>query len=262
VICDEVDAYKWDVGGEGDPMTLIENRQRTFSRAKTFLVSTPTNADESAHRPGVSAQRPPPLSRALPALRRLPSPQIRQSQVPHRDCRVAHAGSRSKPRSSSTPGTSANPAAPRSLKARKPTLLARGRWIAERPRVKLVRGYHINSLYAPIGLGLGWRQIAQKWVDVQGDTAALKAFVNTYLGEVWREEGDGADAASVLARVEPYTMETLRAARKVRRLTAGVDVQKDRLECSLAPGAMARRAGCSITRYSPATRPRRALGRP
>jgi phage terminase large subunit GpA-like protein len=47
VICDEADAYKWDVGGEGDPMTLIENRQRTFSRAKTFLVSTPTNADES-----------------------------------------------------------------------------------------------------------------------------------------------------------------------------------------------------------------------
>ena len=47
VICDEVDAYKWDVGGEGDPMTLIENRQRTFSRAKTFLISTPTNEHES-----------------------------------------------------------------------------------------------------------------------------------------------------------------------------------------------------------------------
>jgi phage terminase large subunit GpA-like protein len=37
----------------------------------------------------------------------------------------------------------------------------------------------------------------------------------------------------VLARVEIYTLASLRAARQVRRLTAGVDVQKDRLECSL-----------------------------
>jgi phage terminase large subunit GpA-like protein len=47
VICDEVDAFPWDVGGEGDPMTLIENRQRTYTRAKTYLVSTPTKEGAS-----------------------------------------------------------------------------------------------------------------------------------------------------------------------------------------------------------------------
>ena len=47
VICDEVDAFPWDVGGEGDPLSLIENRQRTFSRAKTYLVSTPTKEGAS-----------------------------------------------------------------------------------------------------------------------------------------------------------------------------------------------------------------------
>ncbi len=233
VICDEVDAYKWDVGGEGDPMTLIENRQRTFSRAKTFLVSTPTNADESR------------IDQAYQRSDR------RRYHVPCPHCgdfhhlKFANLKYRTELAESPTPGAAeakvvvdawyvCESCGAEILEGEKPTLLARGRWIAERPRVKLVRGYHINSLYAPIGLGLGWRQIAQKWVDVQGDTAALKAFVNTYLGEVWREEGDGADAASVLARVEPYALETLRAARKVRRLTAGVDVQKDRLECSLA----------------------------
>ena len=233
VICDEVDAYKWDVGGEGDPMTLIENRQRTFSRAKTFLVSTPTNADESR------------IDQAYQRSDR------RRYHVPCPHCgdfhhlKFSNLKYRTEVAESPTPGAAeakvvvdawyvCESCGAEILEGEKPTLLARGRWIAERPLVKLVRGYHINSLYAPIGLGLGWRQIAQKWVDVQGDTAALKAFVNTYLGEVWREEGDGADAASVLARVEPYTVETLRAARKVRRLTAGVDVQKDRLECSLA----------------------------
>jgi phage terminase large subunit GpA-like protein len=233
VICDEVDAYKWDVGGEGDPMTLVGNRQRTFSRAKTFLVSTPTNADESR------------IDQAYQRSDR------RRYHVPCPHCgdfhhlKFSNLKYRTEVAESPTPGAAeakvvvdawyvCESCGAEILEGEKPTLLARGRWIAERPRVKLVRGYHINSLYAPIGLGLGWRQIAQKWVDVQGDTAALKAFVNTYLGEVWREEGDGADAASVLARVEPYTIETLRAARKVRRLTAGVDVQKDRLECSLA----------------------------
>jgi phage terminase large subunit GpA-like protein len=39
---DEVDAYPWDVGGEGDPNELIANRQRSFTRAKTYEVSTPT----------------------------------------------------------------------------------------------------------------------------------------------------------------------------------------------------------------------------
>jgi phage terminase large subunit GpA-like protein len=134
-------------------------------------------------------------------------------------------------------------------------MLAAGRWIAERPHVKLTHGYHINALYAPTGLGLTWRQIAQKWIDVQGDTAALKAFVNTYLGEVWREEGEGADAASVLARVEAlHHRHADRAARKVLRITAGVDVQKDRLECSLVAwgdrrGGLASRSSDFPRRY-------------
>lgn len=232
VICDEVDAYKWDVGGEGDPMTLIENRQSTYSRAKTFLVSTPTVADESR------------IDQAYQRSDR------RRYHVPCPHCgdfhhlKFGNLKYRTEIAEEPTPGAvetkvvvdawyACESCGAEIPEGEKTTMLARGRWIAERPRVKLVRGYHINSLYAPIGLGLGWRQVAQKWVDVQGDTAAMKAFVNTYLGEVWREEGDGADAASVLARVELYTLASLRAARQVRRLTAGADVQKDRIECSL-----------------------------
>lgn len=115
----------------------------------------------------------------------------------------------------------------------KPAMLARGRWVAERPHVTLTHGYHISAFYAPIGLGLTWRGVAQEWVEAQGDTSKLKAFVNTYLGEVWRETGDGADAGSILARVESYTLTTLRESRLVLRLTAGIDVQKDRLEASI-----------------------------
>jgi hypothetical protein len=121
VICDEVDAYKWDVGGEGDPMTLIENRQRTYTRAKTFLVSTPTSRRRVAHRPAY-AQRHAPVLRAVPALRRIPAARIRRQSAPYRT-QDSDARPRKKPRKarnrSSPPGTSANPAsAPRS--SRKP----------------------------------------------------------------------------------------------------------------------------------------------
>ena len=232
VICDEVDAYKWDVGGEGDPMTLIANRQRTFSRFKTFLISTPTIDGESRiHQAYLRSDR-------------------RRYHVPCPHCGEFHhlkfANLRWRTESGDLPSPGGaevkvvvdawyvcESCGAEIQEGGKTALLARGKWIAERPHIKAMRGYHLNALYAPVGLGLGWRQIAQKWVDVQGDTSGMKAFVNTFLGETWREEGDGADAASVMARVENYTLATLLAAGKVLRLTAGVDVQKDRLECTL-----------------------------
>ena len=233
VICDEVDAYKWDVGGEGDPMTLIENRQRTFSRAKTFLISTPTNEHES--RIDQAYQRSDRRRYHVPCphcgeYQHLQFGNLRyhtaigeQSSVGATEQKVITAAWYACTACGSEIG-----------EGEKSAMLAAGRWIAERPHVKLTHGYHINALYAPTGLGLPWRQIAQKWIDVQGDTAAMKAFVNTYLGEVWREEGEGADGASVLARVEAYTLDSLIADRRVLRITAGVDVQKDRLEASFA----------------------------
>jgi phage terminase large subunit GpA-like protein len=39
---DEVDAYDFDVDGEGDPVSLASQRTITFANRKIFLVSTPT----------------------------------------------------------------------------------------------------------------------------------------------------------------------------------------------------------------------------
>ncbi len=39
---DEVDAYDFDVDGEGDPVSLASQRTITFGNRKIFLVSTPT----------------------------------------------------------------------------------------------------------------------------------------------------------------------------------------------------------------------------
>jgi phage terminase large subunit GpA-like protein len=119
VICDEVDAYKWDVGGEGDPMTLIENRQRTYSRAKTFLVSTPTVADES--RIDQAYQRSDRRRYHVPCPHCGEFHHLKFDNLKYRT-EIAEEPSRrepSKPMWSSTRGTSANPAAPRSSEAKR-----------------------------------------------------------------------------------------------------------------------------------------------
>lgn len=227
VICDEVDAFPWDVGSEGDPMTLIENRQRTFSRAKTYCVSTPTK--EGASRIALL------YSRSDQRHFHVPCPHCDEEQA------LEFGGEKTthglKWRTLQEEGEAATVVSAWYVcrhcgveieEKHKPDMLAAGRWIAKHPGRKLHRGYFINALYAPVGLGLNWVKIAQKWLDAQGDSSELKAFVNTYLGEVWTEIGDSIDAASLITRLETFP-----EALAVVITTAGVDVQKDRLEVTI-----------------------------
>ena len=227
VICDEVDAFPWDVGGEGDPMTLIENRQRTFSRAKSYFVSTPTN--DQASRIEVLYKRS----------------DMRRYHVPCPHCgefQVLKFGGKDKPYGLKWKMILPKEDEPSTVESaqylcehcgayidegHKTNMLANGRWIAERPSIKAHRGYHLNALYAPIGLGLGWKSIAEKWLSSQHDTSELKAFINTYLGEVFKEEGEEQDPAALIMRLEVYNNPAIAVK------TAGVDVQKDRLEASI-----------------------------
>lgn len=244
VACDEVSAFPWDVGGEGDPMTLIDNRQRTYTRAKTYLVSTPTIKDACridhqfqrsdrrryhVHCPHCDELQPlefggPEVGhglkwRLLPDAEGQGGAQVKQVSSAWYVCRGCGA---------------------EIYEMHKPAMLAAGRWIAERPQIKLHRGYHINALYAPTGLGLGWVKIAQKWLDAQADSAELKSFVNTYLGETWTEQGDSIEDISLMSRREEYDRASLGAL--VWLITAGVDVQKDRIEASIVGWGAAEQA--------------------
>jgi len=101
------------------------------------------------------------------------------------------------------------------------------RWVAEAPK-KRKRSYTWNSLYCAIGLGPSWLDLARQWVEAQGDTEKLQAFVNTALGEPWEQKLQGADPVALMMRLEEYQTPLPVHARVV-----GVDVQKDRLEISV-----------------------------
>jgi phage terminase large subunit GpA-like protein len=83
----------------------------------------------------------------------------------------------------------------------------------------------VSALYAPIGLGPSWLDLARGWQAAQDNTATLRAFINTNLGEPWEERGEAIDPLRLLNRLEAYPEALPRRVRSV-----GIDVQKDRIE--------------------------------
>ena len=113
----------------------------------------------------------------------------------------------------------------------KSDMIASGRWISENPE-GTIRGYHINALYYPIGLGPRWLTLVEMWRDAQNDPAKLKTFVNDRLAEPWEDPAMRSVKHNVIAdRAEPYLLRTAPAG--VLLATAGVDTQDNRLAVQL-----------------------------
>lgn len=212
---DEVDAYEGDVEGEGDPVALAEARTRTFGhRAKIFLVSTPT-----IH--GLSR-----IEREYEASDRrryfVPCPHCTHMQWLHFERLRWEKGQ---------PETAEYlcEACDRGIaEHHKTAMLADGEW---RPTNECqnphVIGFHISGLYSPVGW-LSWATIAREWEGAQGNDAALKAAKNTLLGETWQERGEAPDWQRLYERRDDWQFGTV--PRGALFLTAGADVQKDRIE--------------------------------
>ena len=217
---DEVDAYPGDVDGEGDPVKLVERRLATFPRSKLFLVSTPTIAGRSRiessfedsdqrsyHVPCPHCDHFQPLEwENLRWDSELPRDEQAQSVLYH--CAACGVGIE---------------------ESAKPVMLARGKWVPKFPD-RRVRGYHLNSLYSPLGW-YSWQQAVRDWLEATSDENSkdkLRTFFNTVLGLTWRERGDAPKWERLYRQRDGYKIGTVPSGAYV--LTAGVDVQQDRLE--------------------------------
>ncbi len=213
LFADEVDAYPGDVEGEGDPIALAEARTRTFSRRKILLVSTPTRA-------GVSR-----------IWREWETSDQRRYQVPCPHCggyqAIAWDRMRYDPNDLSVAPVLMCEHCGTGIEERhKPRMLAEGRWVPENPD-SAVRGYHLSSLYSPLGW-FSWREAVQVWVAARNNQELQRVFINTVLGECWAETGEAPDWELIYRRRENYAIATVPKGGLV--LTAGVDVQSDRIE--------------------------------
>lgn len=217
LMADEVDAYPLDVGGEGDPITLAEDRTKTFKRnRKIFMVSTPVNKGQSIIENAFENSDKRYFNVPCPFCnhkQKLVFSNLRWEQGNYKKIYYSCE--------------SCGEAIPEKHKT---WMLENGEWIPERPEVEDVCGYHINALYSPIGW-FSWSDIAKRWDKSQGNIDKLKAFINGMLGETWEEKGEAPEWDKLYRRRESYPINVVPLGGLV--LTAGVDIQRDRLECQL-----------------------------
>lgn len=212
---DEIDGYPVDVDEEGSPIALVEARQRTFARRKRIKVSTPTIAGRSAIEAAYDAS------------------DQRRYYVPCPDCgemqplefpRLTWSKLGLSPEQAVYECRACFFPIPEHTKTE---LLARGEWRPEKPeRVGRVRGYHLNALYAPIGW-MSWGEIASQFVASYKNPEKHRVFINTVLGEAWKGKGEAPAWEPIQRRREMYSIGTVQQGALF--LTAGVDVQKDRV---------------------------------
>jgi len=218
LVLDDLDRFPAEIGNEGDVIVLAKGRTKAFPRAKRVFISTPTIKGESL------------IEREF-----LKSDQ-RRYHVPCPHCGEFQVLEWGGPEA--TMGLKWNSfmteawyqckfCAASIYEHHKPRMFERGRWIANFPNVA-TRGYHLSALESPIGIGPSWLELALEWHHAIKSPATLQAFINTNLGECWEEQGDKIDPTGLLARLEEYPENLKGLAR-----TAGVDVQKDRLEFTI-----------------------------
>ena len=225
---DEVDGYPIDVDGEGNAVALAEARTRTFSRRKIFIVSTPTIA-------GVST-----IEREYEASdqRRyfVPCPHCGHRQwLRFEQLRWERGEDGNFPDTAAYVCESCEVPIPEHHKT---WMLEHGEWRAMAEgnggNGGRTAGFHLSSLYSPIGWR-SWKEVAAAWESAiskeAGSAAAIKTFKNTELGETWVEEGEAPDWQRLLERREDYRIGTIPIGGLL--LSAGADVQKDRIEVSV-----------------------------
>lgn len=216
---DEVDRYPLDTG-EGDPVELARKRTSTFGASRKILaVSTPT--DEGVSRIWQLYEEgdqrrfwvPCPLCGAEQVL---VWSQVRfdreDPQGAWYECE--HCGERIDER-------------------HKGAMLKHGIWRPTNPNAPAhVRSYHLSALYSPLGW-LSWGDIAEAFLKARGNPERLRVWTNTNLAELWTVQGGQTLSASTLQDAASPQSFRERLPASVSLLTAGVDVQDDRLELEI-----------------------------
>jgi phage terminase large subunit GpA-like protein len=105
--------------------------------------------------------------------------------------------------------------------------IRRGHWRAT-AEFRGRAGFHLSELYST------WRKLSETatdFLEAKGAPERLRAWTNTALGETWQERGEAPDWQRLYERREDWRQGT--CPRDCLVLTAGADVQRDRVEVSV-----------------------------
>jgi phage terminase large subunit GpA-like protein len=221
ILFDEVDAYPPSAGNDGDPINLGIKRSEAFHNRKVVAGSTPLLAGSSrieelfmqgdqrryhvpcphcGHMDFLAFDRT--GSRGHVMMWPDGEPEKAFFECRGANCVIEHKDKR--------------------------WMVERGKWIPDNPSAPAShRSYHVWSAlsYSP---NASWGQIASEFLEAKrGGPEKLKTFVNTTLGETWKERGEAPEWERLWQRREDYRIGSVPDG--VIALTLGGDVQKDRI---------------------------------
>jgi phage terminase large subunit GpA-like protein len=215
LLFDEIDKAPPSAGTEGDPITLAKKRTTTFWNRKIYYCSTPTIEGASRIQKLYlqSDQRqyfvPCPHCNKFQILKwsqvkwpKEPEPRPEEAVYicEHCNAEIDHRNKRA--------------------------MLAAGEWRARRP-FKGKAGFHISELYSPWS---SWGSMAEAFLEAhKGGPEQIKSFVNTCLGECWKDNTESVDEDSLYAKNRDFypgdDVSGYLLPEQITVLTAGVDVQ-------------------------------------
>ena len=213
ILCDEVDRYPPSAGTEGDPVSLAKKRSTTFWNRKIILVSTPTERGHSRIEQAYLESDQRKYFVSCPdceeeQVLRWANVQWEQDKPATATYVCEHCGSCWSD-------------------AKRYRAIRYGKWKATSEGYGKTAGFHLSGLYSP------WTPLEDSVRDFlasKRDPMRLKTWVNTFLGETWEDQGEQVDDHDLMQRAEDWGGEL---PDEVLLLTAGVDVQDDRLEIEI-----------------------------
>jgi len=216
---DELD--RWEATKEGNALSLARKRLLTYravGRAKEVLVSSPTRAGMGIHAEYSACDEQHELHLRCPDCGKTQMPKLRHfiwpkgGRVEEAVYACGHCGV----------------SQPLRAEAR---IKARAEWVCTRPCDPQERrrvGFWGNQFASPFA---SWLDTLREFLGAGKDAQKLQAFTNTAEAEVWEDNAEKADGKALEKRRENYGPDALPD--RILLLTAGVDVQADRLECEI-----------------------------
>jgi phage terminase large subunit GpA-like protein len=217
ILCDEVDRFTNTVT-EGDVVNLAKKRASTFFNRKFILTSTPTLTDTSRIWWAYQASD---QQRFF-----VPCPHCKESQV------LMWKQVKWEKESPELAWYECEYCGEGISNVEKNKAIRQGQWrsTAAPPKGREgAKGFHVSAFYSP-WMTLG--DVVKEFLSAKDDPALLQTWTNLCLGEPWNEdEGEQVEWQQLIERCEPYA--PLTVPNGALLLTAGVDVQSDRLEVSV-----------------------------